>query len=74
MFRPEDLQLAPAADAAHFSALVLASLFQGDHTRLELDLGTGRPIVARLTRRRDFAPGERLHFSLTVPATAAPGS
>jgi putative spermidine/putrescine transport system ATP-binding protein len=73
MFRPEDLRLAPHADAAHFSGCVLTSLYQGDHTRLELDVGGGsRPLIARLAERRDFAAGERLHFLLTTPALAAP--
>ncbi len=72
MFRPEDLQLAPPGAPADFSGNVLASLFQGDHTRLEIDVGGGRPIVARIAQRRDFVPGERLSFSLTAPALHAP--
>jgi putative spermidine/putrescine transport system ATP-binding protein len=74
MFRPEDLRLAPDAGSAHFSGCVLASLFQGDHTRLELDIGAGRPLIARLAERRDFTLGERLHFLLTTPAPLAPRS
>ncbi len=72
MFRPEDLLLADAVDGAHFSGRVLTRLFQGDHTRLEIDIGNDRPIVARIAQRRDFAPGERLSFTLAVPAIQAP--
>ena len=75
MFRPEDLQLATDG-AADFSGRVLASLFQGDHTRLEVDVGGRRPIVVRIGAgaggRRDFTPGERLAFTLCVPALPAP--
>jgi putative spermidine/putrescine transport system ATP-binding protein len=72
MFRPEDLQLVADAAQAQFSASVLASLFQGDHTRLELDVGTGRPLVARVALQRDFAPGERLALRLAGAALPTP--
>ena len=72
MFRPEDLELAVDGTAAHFTGRVLASLFQGDHTRLEIDVGGARPIVARIGERREHLPGERLAFALRVPALLAP--
>jgi len=72
MFRPEDLALAADDGSAQFSGEVLASLFQGDHTRLEIDVGAARPIVARIAERRDFVAGERLHFKLSTPAIPAP--
>jgi putative spermidine/putrescine transport system ATP-binding protein len=71
MFRPEDLQLA-SVETSHFSGNVVASLYQGDHTRLEVDVGAERPLVARLAQRRDFAAGERLSFVLSTPALFAP--
>ncbi|HQR21463.1 MAG TPA: ABC transporter ATP-binding protein [Burkholderiaceae bacterium] len=72
MFRPEDLALAASDGSAQFSGEVLASLFQGDHTRLEVDIGAGRPIVARIADRRDFAIGERVSFRLSTPAVRIP--
>jgi putative spermidine/putrescine transport system ATP-binding protein len=72
MFRSEDVRLAANGEAPQFGGEVLASLYQGDHTRLEVDIGAGRPIVARIELRRDFAPGERLSFTLAVPAIRAP--
>jgi putative spermidine/putrescine transport system ATP-binding protein len=72
MFRPEDLLLASAGNPAQFSGQVLASLFQGDHTRLEIDIGAGKPIVARIAQRRDFVIGERLSFTLSTPAIQMP--
>jgi putative spermidine/putrescine transport system ATP-binding protein len=72
MFRPEDLLLAAAGGTTQFSGQVLASLFQGDHTRLEVDIGTGKPIVARIAQRRDFVMGERLSFTLATPAIQMP--
>jgi putative spermidine/putrescine transport system ATP-binding protein len=72
MFRAEDVRLAANGEASQFGGQVLASLYQGDHTRLEVDVGSGRPIVARIELRRDFAPGERLSFTLAVPALSAP--
>jgi putative spermidine/putrescine transport system ATP-binding protein len=72
MFRPEDLLLATAAGPMQFSGQVLASLFQGDHTRLEVDIGAGKAIVARIAQRRDFVIGERLTFTLSTPAIKVP--
>jgi len=72
MFRSEDVRLAANGEAPQFGGEVLASLYQGDHTRLEVDIGAGRPIVARIELRRDFALGERLSFTLAVPAIRAP--
>lgn len=72
MFRPEDLAIAADDSSAQFSGVVLASLFQGDHTRLEVDIGTGRPLVARIVDRRDFSIGEHLHFALLTPAVQVP--
>ena len=72
MFRPEDLLLTTAGGPTQFSGQVLASLFQGDHTRLEVDIGTGKPIVARIAQRRDFVIGERLTFTLSTPAIPMP--
>jgi len=76
MFRPEDLRLAADVGSADFAGCVVASLFQGDHTRLEVDVGGGRLIVARVAagvgERRDFAPGDRLAFTLSAPALLAP--
>jgi putative spermidine/putrescine transport system ATP-binding protein len=74
MFRPENLRLANNGDLAHFGGQVLASLFQGDHTRLEIDVGTDRPVVARIAQRYDFKRGERLSFTLTMPAIRSPQS
>jgi len=71
MFRPEDLRLAGHDAPAHFTGRVLASLFQGDHARVEIDIGAPRPVVARLAAGRDFAPGEHLAFTLAAPALAA---
>lgn len=68
VFRPEELLLVAAGAPSHFSGEVLASLFQGDHTRLEIDIGVARPLVARIAQRRDFAVGERLSFMLAAPA------
>ena len=73
MFRPEDLLLAAAGAPSQFSGEVLASLFQGDHTRLEDRHRCGAsPIVARIAQRRDFAVGERLSFTLAAPAILMP--
>ncbi len=72
MFRPEDLAVVAGDGSAQFSGIVLASLFQGDHTRLEIEIGAGRPIVARIAARRDFAIGERLHCNLLTPAVQVP--
>jgi putative spermidine/putrescine transport system ATP-binding protein len=72
VFRPEDLVLAAAGAPSQFSGEVLASLFQGDHTRLEIDIGAARPIVARIAQRRDFSVSERLSFTLAAPAILMP--
>ena len=72
MFRPEALRLVTDPVLAEFSGAVVASLYQGDHTRLEVAIEGGRPLVARIAERRDFAVGERLHFTLAVPASIAP--
>lgn len=74
LFRPEDLQLAAPGGAVDLAGRVLISLFQGDHTRLEIDVGTDRPVVARIAQRHDFKRGERLSFTLTVPAIHSPQS
>jgi putative spermidine/putrescine transport system ATP-binding protein len=72
LFRPEDLQLAAPGGATDLAGRVLVSLFQGDHTRLEVDVGGARPVVARIGERRDFAAGERLWLKLSTPALFAP--
>jgi putative spermidine/putrescine transport system ATP-binding protein len=72
MFRPEDLALCPPDAQPHLRGRVLASLFQGDHIRLEVDVGGARPVVARIAQRRDVTRGERLDFTLQVPASPAP--
>jgi len=68
MFRPEDLRLAEAPEGADFSGRVLVCLFQGDHTRLEIDVGAARSVVARIDQRHSFAPGTALAFALNTPA------
>lgn len=68
LFRPEDLLPLPTGTDADFSGEVLSCLFQGDHTRLEIDVGAGQTIVARIDQRRDFIPGERLAFALSAAA------
>lgn len=74
MFRPEDLQLAEDGRPPHFGGRVLVSLYQGDHTRIEIDVGNNRPIVARIAQRRDFMPGEHVHLMLSMPAILTPSN
>lgn len=72
MFRPEALRLVADPQLAELSGAVVASLYQGDHTRIEVEIEGGRPLVARIAERCDFAVGERLHFTLAAPASIAP--
>jgi putative spermidine/putrescine transport system ATP-binding protein len=59
MFRPEDVTLAPAAEA-HISGEVLTALFLGHATRLVVDVGAPAPLVVDTARRDGWQPGDRV--------------
>jgi putative spermidine/putrescine transport system ATP-binding protein len=67
MFRPEDVQLVPAA-AANFSGKVVSSFFLGDHTRLVIDAGDGQWITVRAQQRAPFVSGESVHCAIKSAA------
>ena len=66
MFRPEDVQIVPAA-AANFSGKVVSSFFLGDHTRLVIDTG-GQWVTVRAQQRNRFTNGESVHCAIDPSA------
>lgn len=57
LFRPEDITLDDTA-TAHLRGRLTAAFFLGDRTRLFIDVGTERPLVAETGARRDFTHDE----------------
>jgi putative spermidine/putrescine transport system ATP-binding protein len=71
LFRPEDVTVtdgastnAAGAGGAHLAATVEAVFFLGDRTRLFLDAGEARPLVAEADARRAFARGDKIGLAI----------
>jgi len=56
MFRPEDVSLAAAE--GHLVGSIVAAFFLGDRTRLFVDVGEDKPLVAEASARGDFRHGQ----------------
>ncbi|TWC68291.1 ABC transporter ATP-binding protein [Herbaspirillum sp. SJZ099] len=70
MFRPEDVQLLEAGEAAGdtLRGAILNSFFMGDRSRVEIDIGAGRPVIVETSKRGLWQPGQMV--ALSVPAAA----
>ena len=63
MFRPEDVRIVPPG-GHDFEGKVISSFFLGDHTRLVLDAGAGKPLIVETTERRSWGRGEAVHLAV----------
>jgi putative spermidine/putrescine transport system ATP-binding protein len=63
MFRPEDVRIVPPG-GHDFEGKVISSFFLGDHTRLVLDAGEGKPLIVETTQRRSWGRGEAVHLAI----------
>ena len=70
MFRPEDVQLVPDAEA-DFSGKVVSSFFLGDHTRLVVDVGDDQWVTVRTQQRGRFVTGDSVHCAIEPGAVLA---
>jgi putative spermidine/putrescine transport system ATP-binding protein len=66
LFRPEDVTVTDGVSAggAHLAATVEAVFFLGDRTRLFLDAGDARPLVAETDARRTFTRGDKVGVAI----------
>ena len=73
MFRPEDVRI--VTEGAHdVEATIVSSFFLGDHTRLVVDAGGGKPLIVETTERRTWPRGERVRLAIVPGAlVAVPG-
>lgn len=64
--RPEHLE--PSPTPAHLSGILVGQFFQGTHSRLLVEVGTGQPLLVDTDQPVAAQPGERLHLSVRPTA------
>ena len=64
LFRPEDIRVTEAGEAAALRGTIAAAFFLGDRTRLFVEVGEAQPLVVESTARRDFAHGDAVGLAI----------
>ncbi len=64
--RPE--HLAPSPTPAHLTGILVGQFFQGAHSRLLVEVGTGQPLLVDTAQRIQAQPGDLLHLSVSPDA------
>lgn len=60
--RPEHLE--PSATPAHLTGILVGQFFQGAHSRLLVEVGTGQPLLVDTAQHVQAQPGDLLHLSV----------
>ncbi|WP_347883320.1 ABC transporter ATP-binding protein [Pseudomonas aestiva] len=64
--RPEHLE--PSATPAHLTGILVGQFFQGAHSRLLVEVGTGQPLLVDTAQPPQAQPGDLLHLSVRPDA------
>lgn len=64
--RPEHLE--PSATPAHLTGILVGQFFQGAHSRLLVEVGTGQPLLVDTAQPLQAQPGDLLHLSVRPDA------
>lgn len=60
--RPEHLE--PSATPAHLTGILVGQFFQGAHSRLLVEVGTGQPLLVDTAQPLQAQPGDLLHLNV----------
>lgn len=60
--RPEHLE--PSATPAHLTGILVGQFFQGAHSRLLVEVGTGQPLLVDTAQPLRAQPGDLLHLNV----------
>ncbi len=64
--RPEHLE--PSATPAHLTGILVGQFFQGAHSRLLVEVGTGQPLLVDTAQPLQAQPGDLLHLNVRPDA------
>ncbi|MEJ8317908.1 ABC transporter ATP-binding protein [Pseudomonas oryzihabitans] len=64
--RPEHLE--PSATPAHLTGILVGQFFQGAHSRLLVEVGTGQPLLVHTAQPLQAQPGDLLHLNVRPDA------
>ncbi len=64
--RPEHLE--PRATPAHLTGILVGQFFQGAHSRLLVEVGTGQPLLVDTAQPLQAQPGDLLHLNVRPDA------
>lgn len=64
--RPEHLE--PSATPAHLTGILVGHFFQGAHSRLLVEVGTGQPLLVDTAQPLRAQPGDLLHLNVRPDA------
>lgn len=64
--RPEHLE--PSATPAHLTGILVEQFFQGAHSRLLVEVGTGQPLLVDTAQPLRAQPGDLLHLNVRPDA------
>ncbi|MFC8750318.1 ABC transporter ATP-binding protein [Pseudomonas oryzihabitans] len=64
--RPEHLE--PSATPAHLTGILVGRFFQGAHSRLLVEVGTGQPLLVDTAQPLQAQPGDLLHLNVRPDA------
>ena len=64
--RPEHLE--PSATPAHLTGILVGQFFQGAHSRLLVEVGTGQPLLVDTAQPLQAQPGDQLHLNVRPDA------
>ncbi|NMZ43718.1 ABC transporter ATP-binding protein [Pseudomonas oryzihabitans] len=64
--RPEHLE--PSATPAHLTGILVGHFFQGAHSRLLVEVGTGQPLLVDTAQPLQAQPGDLLHLNVRPDA------
>ena len=64
--RPEHLE--PSATPAHLTGILVGQFFQGAHSRLLVEVGTGQPLLVDTAQPLRAQPGDLLHLNVRPDA------
>lgn len=64
--RPEHLE--PSPTPAHLTGILVGQFFQGAHSRLLVEVGTGQPLLVDTAQPLQAQPGDLLHLSVRPDA------
>ncbi|MDC7827916.1 MULTISPECIES: ABC transporter ATP-binding protein [Pseudomonas] len=64
--RPEHLE--PSTTPAHLTGILVGQFFQGAHSRLLVEVGTGQPLLVDTAQHVQAQPGDLLHLNVRPDA------